>query len=229
MGLVFLISAIRKWTARKAMVLGIAIIALLIFVPAALSSLETRFAHEQIEIGYDERAAFESAAMMMLSDHPMGVGANNYVVAANVQGYNAKAGVAPRAYSLQTNVHNAYLLTGAEAGYFGLITFVVMLLRPMLAAFDCGWRNRNDQRGDLLLGFGIALLMLYLHSFFEWTFFLFQLQYLFAMTVGLVGGLAQQLGYWDRVPRRSSHVGFEPIRANPTGSMNYRSPFRRSL
>src|SRR5262249_52345448 len=90
MGLMFFVSAARKWTARKITILTIAVFALLLLVPVAISSLETRFAHESTEFGYDERAAFEHAAMMAWSDHPMGVGANNYVVAANVQGYNEK-------------------------------------------------------------------------------------------------------------------------------------------
>jgi O-antigen ligase len=139
---------------------------------------------------------------MMLSDHPMGVGANNYVVAANVGGYNQRAGVAARTASLATNVHNAYLLSAAETGYFGLVTFVMLLLRPLIVAFRCGWRNRKDQRGDLLLGLGVTLLVVYVHCFFEWVFFSFKVQYLFAITAGLIVGLAQQLGYW-RTPGQS--------------------------
>ena len=51
-------------------------------------------------------------------------------------------------------------------------------------------------RGDLLLGLGVALLTVYIHSYFEWIFFTTYVQYMFAITVGLVAGLAQQLGYW---------------------------------
>ena len=95
-------------------------------------------------------------------------------------------------------VHNAYWLVAAETGYLGIITFVIMLLRPLAVAFLCGWRNRRDQRGDLLLGLGVALLLVYVHSFYEFVFITSEVQYMFAVTAGMVAGLAQQLGYWSR-------------------------------
>jgi O-antigen ligase len=73
---------------------------------------------------------------------------------------------------------------------------VLMLLQPLIVAFRCGWRNRDDSRGDLLIGLGTGILMVYIHSFFEWIFVAYQTQYLFAMVIGLVAGLARQLGYW---------------------------------
>ena len=139
-------------------------------VPFAYWSFESRFSSELPEGGYDERAAFQNAAKMMLSEHPLGVGANNYVVVANVGGYDARAHVADTYGSLSTNVHNAYLLVAAETGYFGLLAFVILLLRPLIVAFRCGWRSRKDPRGDLLLGLGAALLTVYIHCFFEWIF-----------------------------------------------------------
>jgi hypothetical protein len=93
----------------------------------------------------------------------------------------------------------------AETGYVGLITFVLFLLRPMMVAFLCGLRHRGDPRGDLLLGLGVALLVVYVHSFFEWIFVTFHAQYMLAMEFGLVAGLAQQLGYW---PERSPLFAF---------------------
>ena len=72
----------------------------------------------------------------------------------------------------------------------------MLLLSPLIVAFRCGWRNRKDQRGDLLLGFGVALLTVYLHSFYEWVFVSFEIEYMFAATMGLIAGLAQELGYW---------------------------------
>jgi O-antigen ligase len=206
---IFLLSALRRWTARKALVALIGVVAIAALAPLAFSSFERRFALEArwADPEYDERAAFEKAASMMLADHPMGVGANNYVLVANADGYNTRAGVAPTIGSGSANVHNVYLLVAAETGYLGLIAFVVLLLRPLTVAFRCGWRNRGDRRGDLLLGLGVALLAVYIHSTFEWIFVTFQAQYMFAMTAGLVAGLADQLGYWRRVPAYSSPMG----------------------
>lgn len=213
MVLVFMLSILRKWTRRKAIIALLSAVVLLALLPIALSSLESRFSSEPPPSDYDERAAFQRAAEMILFDHPMGVGANNYVVIANTGGYNERAKVAAITGSLSTNVHNAYLLAAAETGYFGVLTLVLLLLRPLTVAFHCGWRNRGDRRGDLLLGLGTTLLIVYIHSFFEWIFFSFQAQYLFAMTAGLIAGLAQQLGYWERAQTYGSRLVPRAIRS----------------
>ena len=141
MALVFILSAMRKWTPRKAKIALLSAFALILLLPLAFSSFEDRFTTEPSEGGYDERAAFQAAAQMIVADHPFGVGANNYVVAANVGGYNARANVAQVYGSLSTNVHNTYLLAAAETGYFGLLTLVFLLIRPLIVAMRCGWKN----------------------------------------------------------------------------------------
>ena len=198
--IIFIFSALRKWTVRKRTILIIAVLGALVVVPVAISSFDRRFSNqaESIAIDYDERGAFERAAIMMLSDNPLGQGANHYVVVANLGGYNNRAGVVPVAGSEGANVHNVYFLVAAETGYLGLITFVLMLLRPLTVALLCGWNNRGDQRGDLLIGLGVTLLVVYVHNLFEWIFVLLETQYMFAMDLGLVAGLATQLGYWSR-------------------------------
>ena len=199
MVMVLMLSALRKWTQRKTKIAMLSAVAMVVLLPMALYSLESRFSSAPLfSNGYDERAAFQKAAEMILSDYPMGVGANYYIVAANTGGYNQRAHVNPSISSLSTNVHNAYLLAAAETGYFGAIAFVLLLLRPLVVAFRCAWRNREDPKGDLLLGLGVALLTVYIHGLFEWVFFLFQNQYLYAMTAGLVAGMARQLGYWGK-------------------------------
>ena len=194
----FGLSALRRWTPRKALLLAAGVAIAGIIAPIVLSSLEERFSGAPTPGNYDERVAFQTAASMMISDHPMGVGANYYVVAANTEGYNNRARVAWVIGSDSTNVHNIYYLVTAETGYIGLVTFVLMLLQPLIVAFRCGWRNRGDQRGDLLIGLGMSLLVVYIHSYFEWIFITFSAQYMFALEAGLVAGLATQLGYWRR-------------------------------
>ena len=193
----FALSSVRSWTPRKAVWLGMALAGLAVLVPVVQMSLAQRFEKVPFDVnGYDERAAFEAAAKMMLADHPLGVGANSYVVAANTRGYNARAGVAYVAGSEGANVHNVYWLVAAETGYPGLVTFLAMLVQPLIVAFACGWRARKDPRGDLLIGAGVSLLVVYLHCNYEWIFVTFSPQYLFAIDVGLVAGLATELGYW---------------------------------
>jgi O-antigen ligase len=132
---------------------------------------------------------------MVLSDYPLGVGANTYVTIANAGGYMERAGVTWGGQSRTTYVHNAYWATAAETGYFGVLAFAFLILRITFAAFHCGWRARNDPRGDLLLGLGVCLLVVALHNFYEWIFFLFTIQYLFAIVAGLVASLTLELNY----------------------------------
>ncbi len=212
----FLLSAWRKWTSLKAKVLMMGVLLAVVVAPLALWSLERRFAAVPLAQDYDERAAFEKAASMIVFDHPMGIGANQYVLIANTMGYNERAGVAWT--SSGAIVHNIYWLVTAETGYFGLVAFVLLLARPLLTAFNCGWRARNDWRGDLLLGLGVSLLTVYVHSFFEWALATFPAQYMFALTCGLVAGVAQQLGYWGRAPVRSVHAASNQL-ARPIGKV----------
>jgi O-antigen ligase len=206
--IIFILSSLQKWTGRKGKVLVIGVLAALAIIPVSISSFERRFSNqaEIISSDYDERAAFEKAAKMMLDDNPMGQGANHYVIAGNLGGYNNRAGVVAIVTSESANVHNVYFLVAAETGYLGLITFVLMLLCPLTVALLCGWKNRGDPRGKLLIGLGVALLIVNIHGLFEWIFVMLETQYMFAMDVGLVAGLTLQLGYWSRSPHREFSV-----------------------
>jgi O-antigen ligase len=197
MGLIFLVSARRKMTGRKAGVGVAAVVVFIILGPIALASFHERFTEVPLSNGYDERAAFIRAAEAIVDDHPFGVGTNNYVVIANIGGYLERAGVANRYASRNAPVHNVYWLTAAETGYLGLAALLFLFFQPLKAALVCGWRHREDDRGDLLLGLGVSLLILYIHCYFEWIFMLAPVQFIFAMTLGMIAGLTQQLGYWQ--------------------------------
>jgi O-antigen ligase len=211
----FILSALRQWTPRKALILAGGAAALTALAPVILSSFERRFGTQlTIESDYDDRAAFISATEMMLADHPFGVGANNYVVSVNSGGYNDRAGVIPQEGSENAHVHNIYLLVAAETGYIGLVTFLLMVLQLLVVAFRCGWRSRGDPRGDLLLGVGTSLLIVLIHSNFEWVAITYPMQYMLALEAGVIAGLAEQLGYWRRAPvgiRVGGGRAIEPI------------------
>jgi O-antigen ligase len=200
--ILFVFSSMRSWTNRKRKVLLAGFAVLLAVIPLAISSISDRFSEQAVLLSsdYNERSAFEKAATMMLNDSPLGKGANHYVIVANLEGYNHRADVANVAGSYGANVHNVYMLVAAETGYPGLITFINMLLWPLVVAMLCGWINRADRRGDLLIGLGVSLLTVYSHSFFEWVFLELDTQYMFAANVGLIAGLALELGYWHRSP-----------------------------
>jgi O-Antigen ligase len=194
---VFVLSATRGWTTRKSQILLTFVIAAAVIAPIALSAIAQR-GDSEIEGSNEERVLFESAASMMLASHPLGVGANNFVSVANTEGYYLRAGVGWTSFS--ATVHNLYWLTVAETGYFGLAAYVNFLLAPLIIALRCGVRHRRDIRGDLLIGLGVAILLVYMQSFKEWIFITSRMQYVFVMAIGLIAGLATQMGYW-RFPR----------------------------
>jgi O-antigen ligase len=204
LAIVFVLSALGQWTPRKTKVLWAGVAATAVVTLLAASALQQRF-HGGPELGLSEedgeRLKFKEAAADMLADHPMGVGANHFNMVANVGGYFTRVGElwgAGRA----SNVHNVYWLVAAETGYIGLIAFVAFLLPPLIAGLRCGFRHRTEPTGDVLLGLGVALLVVYVHSFEEWIFVVIETQYILAIVMGLIAGLAQKLDYWPktRVP-----------------------------
>ena len=191
-GLLMVLSVIRKPTGRNLKVFSFGLIGFLIATPLALLSLQQRFEATPLD-DYDERAAFESAAKMAIADHPMGVGANQYVIVANAEGYSDRAGVVWNMGSRAANVHNTYLLVQAETGFLGLVAFIALLMAPTMIAFRVAWRNRKDPRGDLMLGLGVSLTIVSIHCFYEWIFMDYLVQVMFAINAGIIAGLAQQI------------------------------------
>lgn len=199
LGTLFVTQALAGLTQRK-MAVGLAALAsLLIVAPLAVSTFSNRFELSPLgESQYDERAAFNRAASFILEDYPLGVGINHYVHVARDLGYSERGGVIGFEGNRNNIVHNAYWLTAAEAGYPGVIAFCIMLVVPLFVAIRTGWRMRRTLEGNLLLGFGVALLVVYLHSFYEWVIFAREIQYLLTMTMGMVFGIALRLRVRDR-------------------------------
>jgi hypothetical protein len=190
--LVFAFSALRGWTSRKGRVLLVFMVAAAVAAPLAAAALSQR-GSQAVEDSDKSRVYLENMASMMLADHPLGVGGNNFVYSAIAEGYYARA--AASNYFAFT-VHNVYWLSVVEIGYLGLISFVIYIAGPLIVAFRCGVRNQRDIRGDLLIGLGVGTLVVYLHSFEEWIFITYRLQYFFVMDIGLIVALAMQMGYW---------------------------------
>jgi O-antigen ligase len=215
LAIVFVLSALRQWTSRKTKILWAGVAAMVVFAPFAASSLHQRF-HGGPELGLSEedseRLMYKKAAAQMLSNHPMGVGANHFTIVANLEGYFSAVGEY-WGRGRGSNVHNVYWLVAAETGYIGLVAFVAFLVHPLIAAFRCSFRHRRDPRGDLLLGLAGALLVVYVHSFEEWVFVVFEPQYLLAIVIGLVAGLTQELGYW----RAKTGAPIQGLPASDTG------------
>lgn len=199
--LIYVLSSLRHLTLRKGL-LGIAgCCVALSFAPLAVTSFEKRFERDPLrEEEYDERAAFERAATAILLSNPLGVGANHYVYVAKNFGYSERAGVIANEGNRNNLVHNAYLLAASETGWFGLVAFVLLLGYPLVTTFRIGWPSRAGPEGDLLIGLGVGLLMVCLHSTLEYILLLRDSLYLLAVAIGLILGVAYQVQVRAHMP-----------------------------
>ena len=191
----YMLSCLRERTRWKAMIGLAGVLVVAVMAPIAYQTLEKRFERDPLmEHEYDERAAFNRAALLMLDDHPFGVGVNHYSYVGKNYGYSIRAGVYPNEANLNNTVHNAYMLAAAEAGYLGFISFIILCACPLWIALKYVWKSqRNDPRGDLLLGLATGFLATYIHSYFEYVIVMKDVQYILGIAMGMTFGLAHQI------------------------------------
>lgn len=193
--LTLLLSLGLRFTGRKAGAAFISLILLGVSAPLAYSALQRRLDSQNISLLTEdnERAAFERAARAMISAKPMGVGPNHYNFIANTEGYSERAGVNWSFGNRTANVHNSYLLVGAETGYLGLATMAGMLASAILLALSTAFRFRRDPSVEILIGVGVGLFAVCLHGFYEWMFVVYPTQYVMACSLGLLVGIRSRL------------------------------------
>jgi O-antigen ligase len=129
------------------------------------------------------------SARMMVEDHPLGVGANQYVVVANTSGYSQRAGVAWNYSSRSAPVHNAYYLIAAELGVPGVLAFVALLGGFILLGFRALRTRAHDDSAELVPGLLATMIVVAVHISYEWVFMHFILHYLFAIAAGMLVGV----------------------------------------
>ena len=190
--LLILMSMVRRPTGAKTGIAVAGVLALLAASPVAYSLLNKRLTADSMASSDEERESFKRAAWMMIRDHPMGVGPNQYVIVANSGGYSERAGVNWNTASRATHVHHTYLLMTAEMGFIGAAAFIALMLLPIAAALRFAWTRRRDPRGDLALGLAVTLIAVAAHCLYEWIYVLFTIQYLHGICLGLVAGLILQ-------------------------------------
>lgn len=198
----YFLSLIYETTRRKVMLGAVGLLLAAVVIPVALGSFQQRVeVQSQAQYDnseYDERVAYVKAASMMLDDHPLGVGANNFVIVANTGGYYDRAGIAAVFQSRSGHVHNIYWLTLAETGYAGLIALLLVLVYPVYVSLRFAWKFRGHPEAELLSGLGVALLITCLHSNYEWLLITALPQYFVAINIGLIAGLCMRLNDHSR-------------------------------
>lgn len=183
-----MLSLRHKMTGRK---MGIALVALAVVgLGAPVMKLAIgRRAEVSIESSNDERHALTDAARMIIADHPFGVGANQYVLVANIGGYSDRAGVSWFHESRAAPVHDMYLLVLAELGWIGFIGFVGLIMSAVLVGAKAIRQLPATHHSELMVGAVAAIIITGLHSAFEWITMDFRMHYLLAMDIGLMTGL----------------------------------------
>lgn len=136
------------------------------------------------------RDEFNHAADLMLEDHVLGVGLNQFSrVLSTVPRYRDNLVV--MANEEQGGVaHHIYRLTAAELGWPGLLLFLVVIGRFLWLAVHHGWRSRSLE-GSLLACLAIGFVTLHLSGLLEWGFRITPIFYLFLALSGFAVALAE--------------------------------------
>ena len=200
-----LLSLARGVTPIKLKVVGLGMLALVVATPFAMMTLKDRFGSNSITTQDDQRPAFERAAAAMAADYPLGVGANLYVPTANTKGYAARAGVAWNFANRSAPVHNAYLLTRAEAGWLGELALILFLVVPMVGGLRVAFFRRSGPAGEIALGGAVALAVNIVHNNFEFAGLLSNTLMLLAVNIALIAAIV-------RASRQRATSGTRPDR-----------------
>jgi hypothetical protein len=201
---------------RKSAIAGGIFILILISAPFLVSAIQRR-SEAQLAASNLERENMITAAKMIITDYPLGVGPNRYVIVANVGGYSDRAGVAWNPANREAPVHNSYYLVTAEMGWIGLLGLISLLGSLAVTAFAALRLRANGVEGDLIVGATATLFVFYIHSYFEWITMYYHIHYLFAIDAGLLIGLYCKLT--KERSRRGSLAGAPKSRAEPGTSL----------
>ncbi len=188
LGLTLVLSAWHHFSGRKA-AFGIAAILVLLAAGPVLYSAVQRRSDDMRASSSFERNNMNNAARMIIADHPLGVGANRYVIVANVEGYSERAGVNWFEGNRSSPVHNSYLLVNAELGWLGLFGLIALFATIIATGFRAILRAAPSEDSELLVGVTASLIVLSAHMYFEWVTMYFHIHYLIAINTGLLVGL----------------------------------------
>jgi hypothetical protein len=122
---------------------------------------------------------------MIISDFPLGIGANRYVIVANAGGYSERAGVGWDRGSRGAPVHNSYYLVTAEMGWLGLAGLLSLLASAFFVSLRAFRRLPQSFAGEIAAGTAVSILMVAIHAYYEWIFFHHIVQSMLATCFGV--------------------------------------------
>jgi len=155
---------------------------------------------EAPEASHLAREEFNRAARAMATEHPLGVGVNQFSYVLTNDPHFSRHIVVMAAEKQKGVCHHVYWLTAAELGFLGLAVFAILLLRLLGVA---GWQAFRRRGFEGLLQGAILLGMMALHfsGFLEWVFRITPIFYQFLITAGVSVGLASMAARRVRGPR----------------------------
>jgi hypothetical protein len=212
LALTWILSVYARSTGRKMAIGSGMMVAMLIAAPLLWSAVERR-TDTQREGSNEMRAQMVRAARMIITDYPMGVGPNRYVVVANTGGYAARAGIAWNPSNREAPVHNTFYLVTAEMGWLGLLGLVSLLGSIIAVGVSSVRRASKGMEGELLVGVTASLIVFTVHAYFEWITMYFHIHYLVAINLGLLIGLRQIAAAPKRQARRVAKAAVEFARS----------------
>jgi O-antigen ligase len=189
-GLVFtwILSVWHQPSGRKSAIGFGMVVALVLAAPVLWSAVERRSGAERADSN-KMRSQMIHAAKMIISDYPMGVGPNRYVVVANTGGYAARAGIAWNPANREAPVHNSYYLVTAEMGWLGLLGLVTLLGSIIGVGVSAMRKASRGLEAELLVGATASMIIFAIHAYFEWITMFYHIHYLAGISVGLIVGL----------------------------------------
>lgn len=198
---------------RKYAVLGAMSLLVAVAAPAMLWSMGQRTVQSTVSSDND-RAAMKDAASMMIADHPLGVGANQYVMVANTGGYSQRAGVPWNEANLRAPVHDTYYLVTAELGFLGLLGMLTLFGSFIVLGFKMLRSRLRDGDSELVAGLLAATIIVAIQISYEFAFMEFTLHDLYAINAGVMvailarsRALARSPSKLSARPQTLSHAG----------------------
>ena len=183
--LTVILSILHRSSSRKYAVMGAMTLLVLAAAPVMMWSVGKRSAESTASSDKD-RSAMKEAASMMIADHPLGVGANQYVVIANTGGYSQRAGVPWNAANRRAPVHDTYYLVTAELGFLGLLALCATFASFIALGFRILRRRLQDSSSDLVPGLLATTIIVAVQISYEFAFMESMLHYLCAINAGIM-------------------------------------------
>jgi predicted membrane protein len=92
-----------------------------------------------------------------------------------------------------------------------LLTYIALLGASIWAGWRFAFRQRGDPRGDIALGSTIAIVVMAMHSKYEWITVTYQVQYVIAISIGIISGLVRARALEKRQARRDQAAARQAI------------------